>query len=114
MSYSEGNKKRAALKQSLMCKVDDFGGVYAMINKLNRKKYIGCSTSIRQRIRTHFLCLKRKQHPNKDMQNDFNDNGICVFDIEVLEQSNLPYNSLCCIEARYIKENQPFYNQRCK
>lgn len=114
MSYYEGNLKRKALKQSLMCKVDDFGGVYVIANKLNNKQYIGCSTTIRQRIRSHILCLKRNQHPNEEMQGDFNNHGVCVFDIKILKRSKLPYNSLCGIEAQYIKEHQPFYNQRYK
>lgn len=47
-------------------------GVYCITNKVNNKKYIGSSKSIRKRKYGHFTLLKKNKHKNKHLQNAYN------------------------------------------
>lgn len=61
-------------------------GVYAIINTVNGKRYVGSSTrSIRNRWRQHRLTLKANCHDNGYLQRAWNKYGEQVFDWQVLE-----------------------------
>lgn len=63
--------------------VEDWPGVYAIINKTNGREYIGSSEKgVLSRINEHEQLLKRGKHNRKEMQEDYN-NG-CVFEAEIL------------------------------
>lgn len=46
--------------------------IYMLINQDNGKIYIGKSQNPAYRTHQHFQLLRRNKHPNKSMQNDFN------------------------------------------
>nr|DAU06974.1 MAG TPA: intron associated endonuclease [Caudoviricetes sp.] len=54
---------------------EDTPGVYAIVNLLNNKKYIGSSSSIRRRYRQHFNELSNDKHANPILQKAFNKYG---------------------------------------
>ena len=60
----------------------DGPGVYAIKNEKNGKVYIGDSSDVQRRIRSHFYMLLQKTHTNAEMQLDFNNND--PFSAEVI------------------------------
>ena len=63
-------------------------GVYAIINELNGKMYIGSTAGvrgIRGRIRQHFNNLNRGKHTSTHLQRAFNKCGIGVFSVSILK-----------------------------
>lgn len=61
-------------------------GVYAIINTVNGKRYVGSSTrSIRNRWRQHRITLKANCHDNGYLQRAWNKYGEQAFDWQVLE-----------------------------
>lgn len=71
-------------------------GIYTIKNNLDNKLYIGQSTSITQRWKTHKYMLKNNKHPNKHLQNACNKDGLDRFEFIILE--------LCEIELLDEKE----------
>lgn len=47
-------------------------GIYKITNNLTGKCYVGQSKNVFEREIEHFTALRRKRHPNKDMQRDWN------------------------------------------
>jgi len=47
-------------------------GIYKITNQLNGKCYVGQSKNVYEREVEHFTALRRKRHPNKQMQKDWN------------------------------------------
>ncbi len=50
----------------------EWGGIYAIVNKVNNKYYIWQSKDIKKRMWTHFAELYRNKHCNIELQNDYN------------------------------------------
>jgi len=98
----------------------EFGGVYAIVNLANNKEYIGASGRVGWRIREHLTALRRNDHHNKRLQEDWDCFGESAFRWMVIER--LPpsvlesavdrFSSLHLAEARYISLQQPDYNIR--
>lgn len=63
-------------------------GVYAIVNGVNNKKYIGSSIDIPSRKSEHMRSLSLGKHNNKLMQEDFNKEGRSVFTFVILELCN--------------------------
>lgn len=62
-------------------------GIYTITNKITDKLYIGESLDIYRRWhKEHIPKLRKKQHYNKELQNDFNKYGEENFSFEVLER----------------------------
>lgn len=60
-------------------------GVYAIINKVNGKMYIGSSMNLKKRLAAHRGTLRRKTHHNKHLQNSYNKYGEKAFSVKILE-----------------------------
>lgn len=56
-------------------KVNKFSGIYYIKNLTSNKYYIGSSSNIRKRLRTHLSNLKFNKHQNTNLQEDFNKIG---------------------------------------
>lgn len=50
-------------------------GVYRILNKVNKKCYIGSSVNIKERIRKHKFDLRKNKHENQHLQNAWNKYG---------------------------------------
>lgn len=74
-------------------KIMDSSGVYAIWNCDNQRVYIGSSTKMRRRVKSHIAQLKNNIHPLADMQKDFNaGNSFLVFKVlDVKNIKNLRY-----------------------
>lgn len=84
--------------------VQDGAGIYAIINTLNNKMYIGSTQTLRKRFRQHYTLLLRNQHHSKKLQNAVNKYGINVFKFTVLERCEPITDTLLLLEQKYIDE----------
>lgn len=82
--------------------IDDVAGVYAIVNLLNNKKYIGSSTNLRKRYRQHYNALSKNKHVNIHLQNAFNKYGEDKFEFWILETCDKVKDTLIFIEQKYI------------
>lgn len=64
--------------------------IYAIRCKSNSKVYIGRTSVLDERIKTHFMSLKSGKHTNKLLLNDYKKYGRDDFEIYILEE-NIPY-----------------------
>lgn len=49
--------------------------VYAITNTVTGRIYIGSTSNIEERFRSHINALRRGNHPNRDMQSDYDEYG---------------------------------------
>lgn len=78
-------------------------GIYQIINIVNKQKYIGSSSNIEIRKKTHFKELQNNCHCNKHLQNSYNKYGKDKFIFEILEiNNNLTRDELYELEQYYI------------
>ncbi len=61
-------------------------GVYAIINKINNKFYIGSSIGIQTRWWNHLADLRQNKHENPHLQNSFNKYGEENFCFQIIEE----------------------------
>lgn len=61
-------------------------GLYALTSRQTGNVYIGESSDILQRLRTHRSKLHRGEHFCTSLQNDFNNHGIADFEVTILAQ----------------------------
>lgn len=73
------NEKGTMLKNTLS------SGIYAIINNINNKRYIGLSKNIERRLNTHMKQLEDGKHPNFHLQKSYNKYGKENFDFSVIE-----------------------------
>lgn len=71
-------------------------GVYAIINKIDGKIYIGSSCDLTKRKYTHLETLKNNKHTNHELQKAFNEFGRDNFEWKVL--------AYCSVDALRKKE----------
>ena len=83
-----------------MSQIDENVGVYMIINKLDGRFYIGGSVNIHKRWISHKCDLKKKRHPNKNLQNVYDIYGINVFEHKIIE--NCDINDLLKKEQYYL------------
>ena len=84
--------------------LENGSGVYAIVNSLNNKKYIGSTSNLRKRFRQHYAALVRNNHDNCHLQNAVNKYGINKFYFVVLERCENIVDTLLMIEQKYIDE----------
>lgn len=60
-------------------------GVYAIINKVNGKIYIGCSLDLARRLTVHFSDLKAGRHSNRYLQSSYRKHGFDSFEVVIVE-----------------------------
>lgn len=60
-------------------------GIYAIVNKVNGKRYIGSACALKSRLRTHKSRLNLNKHHSQKLQNSWNKNGESCFTFEVIE-----------------------------
>lgn len=82
-------------------------GIYKIKNIVNGKFYIGSSTELKRRERTHFKLLKDGRHINPKLQNSYNKYGESNFVFEVVEYIKNPQDSLK-IEQKWIDNTKSY------
>lgn len=55
-------------------------GVYAIVNTIDAKRYIGSSVHVSARLRRHVMLLRRGRHHNVHLQRAWNKHGAGVFE----------------------------------
>lgn len=76
--------------------------VYKIVNKVNRKYYIGSTSNFIIRKSEHFSQLKKGIHCNKKLQQDFNIYGESSFDMFVVETNFKSRQQMLCMEYELI------------
>lgn len=83
--------------------IETNSGIYAIINILNEKYYVGSAVNIKQRWYNHCTELKSNRHGNSYLQNAYNKYGADSFIFTVLEFVN-DKSKLIEIETDWISE----------
>ncbi len=76
-------------------------GIYSIINKINNKVYIGESTNISMRWKSHKKELIEGTHHSYKLQQDWNKYGIDKFIFKVIEVFHFPNNTI--LDKRKLK-----------
>ncbi len=63
-------------------------GIYAILNLINSKYYIGSAVDFDERFRLHLLELNRNNHHNRHLQKAWNKHGQANFKFVILEECN--------------------------
>ena len=83
-------------------------GIYCIINIISKKKYIGSSINMYQRLLKHRSLLRKNKHQNRKLQNSWNKNLESSFDFYILEFCEI--SQLEIREQFYIDTLSPEYN----
>jgi group I intron endonuclease len=84
------------------------GGIYAIVNKENGRRYIGQTGRFIARWTKHKLLLRRGEHPTKALQADWNLYGSDAFEFIILYTTKSL--DLIEIEREYINQVDNPYN----
>lgn len=85
------------------------GGVYQIINLVNRKRYIGSAVSFKKRWGQHLSALRRGQHWNRHLQHAFDKYGEEAFAFSIREQIE-DSSQLILREQHFLDTLLPDYN----
>lgn len=77
-------------------------GVYAILNILNNKKYVGSTKCFKIRFAEHRSSLRNGKHKNIHLQNSYNKYGEKCFRFLILEECENVQDTLNFIEQKYI------------
>jgi hypothetical protein len=80
-------------------------GIYEIRNIVNNKVYIGCSSNIKIRWRTHKTKLRAGTHENSYLQRAFNKNGEEKFQFKIIEEVNID-DKLVNIEQKWLDDTK--------
>jgi len=83
-------------------------GIYAIVNTVNGRRYVGRASNIRTRCNSHRYYLRAGKHDNQHLQRAWNKYGEESFRFVVLEYI-LP-EFLLDIEQKYLDKNKKGYN----
>jgi group I intron endonuclease len=89
-------------------KYKNFACVYAIVNKLNGKIYIGGTTNLFKRIPKHKYRLNLNKHENQHLQNAYNKYGKDNFEWYIVEECT--EESALDIEQKYLNEFESYIN----
>ncbi len=78
-------------------------GVYAIVNTVNGKRYVGSSKNVRSRLNEHERHLRKNEHTNKRLQRAWNKYSEECFQFVVIEE--------CCVDNLLTRE-QVYINER--
>lgn len=89
-------------------------GIYAIINVINGKKYIGQSSNLEKRKAIHFCSLDGNYHANRHLQNSYNKYGKENFEFKILEYCECKKDTLTSREQFFVDLHSPdmLYNIR--
>ena len=76
------------------------GGIYGIRNVANDKIYIGLSSDIYKRWKTHRMMLNRGKHINDHLQsawNEYGENSFDFFIIEKISSNNIMLGTEMCL-----------------
>lgn len=97
-------------------KLKNKGGIYAFVNTVNDKKYIGSAKDFYIRLNDH---LNRKSHSNSNLQKAFSKYGLNKFDFVIYEfysyeTRSISEKTLTNLESKYINffDHSTLYNFR--
>ncbi len=91
-----------------MAKISKSSGIYAIVNKINGKRYIGSAVSFKKRWYIHVCRLRKGTHHSPKLQNGWNKYGEESF--EFVELECCEKEELIKREQHWIDELRPFYN----
>ena len=77
-------------------------GIYIIINKINKKNYVGSSLNIEKRKATHLFYLNKNNHVNSHLQSAFNKYGRKAFKFKILKLVN--ENDFIRVEEYFINK----------
>jgi len=87
------------------------GGVYAIVNKINGKRYIGSSIHLSTRFADHKRKLMKNRHTNHHLQCAWNKYGESNFDFVILENTgHKDAIEITKLEQTYLDSFHPAYN----
>ena len=91
-------------------------GVYKITNTLNGKIYVGESTGYPKRFIGHKSKLKRGVHKNPELQTDYDQHSLDIFDFQVIEEYPPDADKKLLLEReryfinKYKEEGKELYN----
>ena len=83
-------------------------GIYAIVNKINGKRYVGSAQNLRRRCDNHQTKLKSDNHHCKHLQSSWKKYGYDAFEFIILEFIAIPF--LLDVEQQYLDKNKLGYN----
>jgi len=83
-------------------------GIYAIVNLVNGKRYVGSSANLRKRWWQHRARLRVGNHHSCHLQRSWDKHGEASFAFKVIEF--VPVDFLLDIEQKYLDENNGGYN----
>lgn len=81
-------------------------GIYKIVNKINRKFYIGSAKNINKRWKRHLTALQSGKHENIHLQRAFDKYGQIAFYLEVIEYCRTDF--LLILEQHYLDSLNPW------
>ena len=93
-------------------------GVYKITNTINGKIYVGESTGYKSRFYSHKSALKKGKHDNHELQTDYNQHSLDIFDFQVIEEHPPDADKNLLLEREryfinmYKEEDKELYNER--
>lgn len=88
-------------------------GIYAIVNTISSKSYVGSAINLTQRKAMHFTRLRCNKHPSKHLQASFSKYGEAAFEFRVLEiVAPDAQHTLIQREQYWMDLISPAYNKR--
>ncbi|MGE5582490.1 MAG: GIY-YIG nuclease family protein [Bacillota bacterium] len=107
-------ERRSELKQAYKNKPQKIG-IFQITNLVSGKIFIGGTSNLDKVFNRHQAQLKFGSHPNKELQNDWNQSGPANFTFEILdelkpnEDPDYNYNEdLKTLEELWLEKLQPY------
>lgn len=76
--------------------------IYKILNKVNNRYYIGSTVDFKRRCSEHKGQLHKNVHINKDLQKDYNEYGLDVFEFTIIKEVNVSDREL--VEENILRD----------